>query len=166
MYYPDELVEEIREKNDIVSVVGEYVKLTRKGGSYFGLCPFHNEKTGSFSVSPQKQMYYCFGCHKGGNVFSFLMDYENYTFPEAVKVLGERVGVELPEVEYSEAQKQQKDEKTRMLEMRLHFIIKCFVLSTDRLDISIYRDENSQTRQSNILVSDILQNLEKTYIII
>ena len=101
MYYSDELVEEIREKNDIVSVVGEYVKLTRKGGSYFGLCPFHNEKTGSFSVSPQKQMYYCFGCHKGGNVFSFLMDYENYTFPEAVKVLGERVGVDLPEIEYS-----------------------------------------------------------------
>lgn len=117
MYYPDELVEEIREKNDIVSVVGEYVKLTRKGGSYFGLCPFHNEKTGSFSVSPQKQMYYCFGCHKGGNVFSFLMDYENYTFPEAVKVLGERVGVELPEIEYSESAKQQKDEKTKMLEM-------------------------------------------------
>ena len=112
MYYSDELVEEIREKNDIVSVVGEYVKLTRKGGSYFGLCPFHNEKTGSFSVSPQKQMYYCFGCHKGGNVFSFLMDYENYTFPEAVKVLGERVGVDLPEIEYSESAKQQKDEKT------------------------------------------------------
>lgn len=120
MYYPDELVEEIREKNDIVSVVGEYVKLTRKGGSYFGLCPFHNEKTGSFSVSPQKQMYYCFGCHKGGNVFSFLMDYENYTFPEAVKVLGERVGVELPEIEYSESAKQQKDEKTKMLEMYKH----------------------------------------------
>ena len=120
MYYSDELVEEIREKNDIVSVVGEYVKLTRKGGSYFGLCPFHNEKTGSFSVSPQKQMYYCFGCHKGGNVFSFLMDYENYTFPEAVKVLGERVGVELPEIEYSESAKQQKDEKTRMLEMYKH----------------------------------------------
>ncbi len=117
MYYSDELVEEIREKNDIVSVVGEYVKLTRKGGSYFGLCPFHNEKTGSFAVSPQKQIYYCFGCHKGGNVFSFLMDYENYTFPEAVKVLGERVGVELPEIEYSESAKQQKDEKTKMLEM-------------------------------------------------
>lgn len=120
MYYSDELVEEIREKNDIVSVVGEYVKLTRKGGSYFGLCPFHTEKTGSFSVSPQKQMYYCFGCHKGGNVFSFLMDYENYTFPEAVKALGERAGVELPEIEYSESSKQQKDEKTKMLEMYKH----------------------------------------------
>lgn len=120
MYYPDELVEEIREKNDIVSVVGEYVKLTRKGGSYFGLCPFHNEKTGSFSVSPAKQIYYCFGCHKGGNVFSFLMDYENYTFPEAVKALGERCGVELPEVGDSEAARQQKDEKTKMLEMYKH----------------------------------------------
>ena len=117
MYYPDELVEEIREKNDIVSVVGEYVKLTRKGGSYFGLCPFHNEKTGSFSVSPQKQIYYCFGCHKGGNVFSFLMDYENYTFPEAVKVLGERVGVDLPEIEYSESEKQKKDENGEKVEV-------------------------------------------------
>ena len=65
-------------------------------------------------------MYYCFGCHKGGNVFSFLMDYENYTFPEAVKVLGERVGVDLPEIEYSESAKQQKDEKTKMLEMYKH----------------------------------------------
>ena len=89
MYYPDELVEEIREKNDIVSVVGEYVKLTRKGGSYFGLCPFHNEKTGSFSVSPQKQMYYCFGCHVGGSAINFVMEMEHLEFKDAVKLLAE-----------------------------------------------------------------------------
>ena len=84
MYYPDELVEEIREKNDVVSVIGEYVKLTRKGGSYFGLCPFHNEKTPSFSVSPQKGIFHCFGCGEGGNVIHFLMKIENISFEEAV----------------------------------------------------------------------------------
>ena len=83
MYYSDELVEEVRTRNDIVDVVGQYVRLTKKGSTYFGLCPFHNEKTGSFSVAPNKQMYYCFGCHAGGNVITFLMEYENITFPEA-----------------------------------------------------------------------------------
>ena len=84
MYYPDELVEEIRAKNDIVDIVSGYVKLTKKGSSYFGLCPFHNEKSPSFSVSPMKQMYYCFGCGAGGNVFSFFMNYENFSFQEAL----------------------------------------------------------------------------------
>ena len=102
MYYPDELVEEVRMKNDIVDVVSGYVKIQKKGSSYFGLCPFHNEKSPSFSVSPGKQMYYCFGCGAGGNVFSFVMQYENFTFPEAVKMLAERAGVNLPEVEYTE----------------------------------------------------------------
>ena len=74
-------------KNDIVDVISGYVKLTRRGSSYFGLCPFHNEKSPSFSVSPGKQMYYCFGCGAGGNVFTFLMEYENFTFVEALKFL-------------------------------------------------------------------------------
>ena len=78
MYYPEELIEEVRQKNDIVDVLSGYVKLQKKGSSYFGLCPFHNEKSPSFSVSRQKQMYYCFGCGAGGNVFTFLMEYENY----------------------------------------------------------------------------------------
>ena len=68
MYYPEEVVEEIREKNDIVDIISGYIALKKQGANYFGLCPFHNEKSGSFSVSPQKQMFYCFGCHKGGNV--------------------------------------------------------------------------------------------------
>ena len=93
MYYPEELVEEIRERNDIVEVIGTYVKLQKKGSSYFGLCPFHNEKSPSFSVSPDKQMYYCFGCGAGGNVFTFIMEYENYSFPEALKYLADRVGI-------------------------------------------------------------------------
>ena len=93
MRYSEDLIEEIRMRNDIVDVISGYVKLQRKGSSYFGLCPFHNEKSPSFSVSPSKQMYYCFGCGAGGNVFSFLMEYENYTFVEALKVLAERAGI-------------------------------------------------------------------------
>ena len=96
MFYAESLIEEVRMKNDIVDVVSGYVKLQKKGSSYFGLCPFHNEKSPSFSVSPSKQMYYCFGCGAGGNVLTFIMEYENYSFPEALKYLADRVGVELP----------------------------------------------------------------------
>ena len=117
MYYSDDIIEEVRTRNDIVDVISGYVKLQRKGSSYFGLCPFHNEKSPSFSVSPSKQMYYCFGCGAGGNVFTFLMEYENFTFPEAVKALADRAGMELPEVEYSEEAKQQRDLKTAVLEV-------------------------------------------------
>lgn len=117
MYYSDELVEEVRERNDIVDVISGYVKLSKKGSSYFGLCPFHNEKSPSFSVSSGKQMYYCFGCGAGGNVFTFLMEYENYTFPEAMKALAERAGVALPEREYSQEERQQQDLRTRLLEL-------------------------------------------------
>ena len=101
--YSDELIEEVRSRNDIVDVISQYVRLSKKGSTYFGLCPFHNEKTGSFSVSPNKQMYYCFGCHAGGNVFTFLMQYENYTFGEAMEALAERAGVDLPKQEYGGA---------------------------------------------------------------
>ena len=97
MYYSEDLIEEIRSRNDIVDVISGYVKLQKKGSSYFGLCPFHNEKSPSFSVSGQKQMYYCFGCGAGGNVFTFLMEYENYSFQDAVKVLPQRAGVQLPQ---------------------------------------------------------------------
>lgn len=117
MYYPDELIEEIRSKNDIVDVISGYVKLQKKGSSYFGLCPFHNEKSPSFSVSRQKQMYYCFGCGAGGNVFTFLMEYENYSFLEALKFLADRAGVELPEQEYSKEARQRADMKAVLLEI-------------------------------------------------
>ena len=96
MYYPDEVIEEVRMKNDIVDVISGYVKLQKKGANYFGLCPFHNEKSPSFSVSPGKQMYYCFGCGAGGNVLTFVMEYENYTFQEALQSLADRAGVTLP----------------------------------------------------------------------
>ena len=118
MYYSEDLIEEVRSRNDIVDVVSGYVRLQRKGSSYFGLCPFHSEKSPSFSVSPGKQMYYCFGCGAGGNVFTFLMEYENFTFPEAVKTLADRCGVDLPEVEYSEEARLQADLKSRLLEIQ------------------------------------------------
>ena len=117
MYYPDELIEEVRSRNDIVDVISGYVRLTKKGSSYFGLCPFHNEKSPSFSVSREKQMYYCFGCGAGGNVFTFIMEYENYTFVEALKMLAERAGVELPEMEYSKEAKEKADLKVSVLEI-------------------------------------------------
>lgn len=117
MYYPEEVVEEVRTRNDIVDVISGYVKLQKKGSNYFGLCPFHNEKSPSFSVSPQKQMYYCFGCGAGGNVITFVMEYENYTFPEALKVLADRAGVKLPEVEYSKEERAKADKRSTLLEI-------------------------------------------------
>ena len=117
MRYSDDVIEEVRKKNDIVDVVSQYVKLTRKGSSYFGLCPFHNEKTPSFSVTPAKQMYYCFGCGAGGNVFNFIMEYENYTFGEALSHLAQRAGVELPKIEYSREAKEKAERKALLLEI-------------------------------------------------
>ena len=111
MYYSDEIIEEVRSRNDIVDVVGQYVHLQKKGSNYFGLCPFHNEKSGSFSVSSHKQMFYCFGCGAGGNVITFLMKYDNLTFQEAVKQLAERAGIKLPEQDDSPAAKAARDKK-------------------------------------------------------
>lgn len=116
-FYSDELIEEVRSRNDIVDVISGYVRLQKKGSTYFGLCPFHNEKTGSFSVSPAKQMYYCFGCGAGGNVFTFLMQYENFTFPEAMQALAERVGVELPKEEITPQARKEADRRQRILEI-------------------------------------------------
>lgn len=117
MRYSDDLIEEVRSRSNIVDVVSQYVKLQRKGSSYFGLCPFHNEKSPSFSVSPGKQMYYCFGCGAGGNVFTFLMQYENFSFQEAMKSLADRSGIKLPEIEYSREAKEEADRKAVLLEI-------------------------------------------------
>ena len=97
MAFPQSFMDELVARSDIVDVVGSYVQLTRKGSNLFGLCPFHSEKTGSFSVSPDKQIYYCFGCKKGGGVVNFIMDEENLTFPDAVRFLAKRAGMEVPE---------------------------------------------------------------------
>lgn len=117
MYYPEELIEEIRQKNDIVDIISGYVGLQKKGSNYVCCCPFHSEKTPSFSVNRGRQIYKCFGCGEGGNVVTFVMKYENCTFPEAIKLLAEKAGVALPEVEYSEEAKRQETRRQRLLEV-------------------------------------------------
>ena len=115
MYYSEEIVEEVRSKNDIVDVVSGYVKLQKKGGRHWGLCPFHNEKSPSFSVNGDMQVYHCFGCGAGGNVYTFVMNYENYSFPEAIRMLAERAGVQLPEEDESEEQRRKEGRRARLL---------------------------------------------------
>lgn len=117
MYYPQELIDEVRTKNNIVDVISGYVRLQKKGSNYFGLCPFHSEKSPSFSVSPSRQMYHCFGCGAGGNVITFLMEYENYSFQEALKELAQRAGVALPEIEYTQEMKKARSRRMQLLEI-------------------------------------------------
>ena len=117
MYYTDEIIEEVRARNDIVDVISGYVTLKKKGANHWGCCPFHNEKTPSFAVSQNKQMFHCFGCGVSGNVYTFVMKYENYSFPEAVKLLADKVGVNLPEVEYNEEQKRRANHRQRLLDL-------------------------------------------------
>ena len=116
-YYAQELVEEIRSRSDIVDVISGYVKLQRKGSNYVGVCPFHNDRNPSMSVNQPRQMYHCFSCGAGGDVFKFVMDYENLTFPEAVKVLADRAGIELPEQDYSPEARKQADLKEQIMEL-------------------------------------------------
>ncbi len=114
--YNSELIDEIRAANNIVDVIGSAIKLKRSGANYFGLCPFHNEKTGSFCVNPDRQTYHCFGCDKGGNVITFVMDYENYSFPEAVKYLADRAGIMLPKKEETAEEKEAASFRSRIME--------------------------------------------------
>ena len=97
MSIPANFLDELIARSDIVDVISDYVHLTKKGSNLFGLCPFHSEKTGSFSVSPDKQIYHCFGCGKGGGVINFIMEEENLSFPDAVRFLAKRAGMEVPE---------------------------------------------------------------------
>ncbi|TGE32567.1 DNA primase [Desulfosporosinus sp. Sb-LF] len=106
-FIPEEVIEEVRQRTDIVEVISDYVSLQRKGKNYLGLCPFHSEKTPSFTVTPEKQMFYCFGCNVGGNMFSFLMKLENWSFLESVQNLAYRCGVQLPEKELSSREREE-----------------------------------------------------------
>lgn len=117
MYYPDEVIEEVRQRNDIADVISGYVRLQKKGSALFGLCPFHHEKSPSFSVNTGRQMYHCFGCGVSGNVITFVMEYENYSFTEAVEMLADRAGVKLPKVEYTAEMKAASDLKNTLLEI-------------------------------------------------
>jgi len=116
--YSDELLNEIRSRNDIVDIISQYVVLKRKGRNYFGLCPFHNEKSPSFSVSPDKQIFKCFGCNVGGDVFRFIMKVENISFVESVQLLAERSGIELPS-QMNEADEQRARLKKAVYDLNL-----------------------------------------------
>ena len=115
MYYPEEVVEQVISSNDIVDIIGSYVHLKKSGASYMGLCPFHNEKTPSFSVHPGKQVFHCFGCGEGGNALTFLMKYENYSFQEALKVLADRAGIKLPEENFSQEARKKQEQRAQLL---------------------------------------------------
>ncbi|MBO5509869.1 MAG: DNA primase, partial [Lachnospiraceae bacterium] len=117
MYYSDDVIEDVRSRNDIVDVIGGYVSLKQKGNSYTCCCPFHHEKTPSFSVNRERQMYHCFGCGVSGSVFTFVMQYENYSFPESIKLLADRVGYQLPEREISNEERAKENYRATLKEI-------------------------------------------------
>lgn len=117
MFYSEELVEEIRSRNDIVDVINSYVSLKKKGNTYTACCPFHNEKTPSFHVSREKQLYHCFGCGAAGTVYTFLQQYENYTFPESIEYLANRAGIPLPQREMTLQERKEADYNSALKEI-------------------------------------------------
>ena len=109
MAFPPAFIDELVARNPIEDVVGQYVSLKRSGGNLFGLCPFHGEKTASFSVAPEKGIYYCFGCHKGGGPVNFMMEIEGLSYPDAVRALAKRAGMEVPEDEQYQSRYRQQE---------------------------------------------------------
>ena len=116
-YFPEEWLTEVLERTNIVDLISSYVPLTKKGRKYWGLCPFHGEKTPSFSVDDDKPLYYCFGCKQGGNAIHFVMHMEKLTFPEAVLFLAERIGMQPPEMQNDEEAERKRREKQRLYEL-------------------------------------------------
>ncbi|HEX7957702.1 MAG TPA: CHC2 zinc finger domain-containing protein, partial [Pyrinomonadaceae bacterium] len=124
MRYPQTFIDDLRRQADIVRVVGDYVTLKKKGANWMACCPFHQEKTPSFSVNPSKSIFYCFGCGKGGSVFNFVMELEGLSFPESVKVVAEKAGVPLPELvddRRFEAKRKEADEVVELNAWALEF---------------------------------------------
>lgn len=117
MFYSEEIVEEVRSRNDIVDVINSYISLKKKGNTYTACCPFHNEKTPSFHVSREKQLYHCFGCGAAGTVYTFLQQYENYTFPESIEFLANRAGVALPQREMTWQERKEADYNSALKEI-------------------------------------------------
>ena len=173
MYYSEDIIEEVRSRNDIVDVIGGYVTLKRRGNSYMACCPFHHEKTPSFHVNRDKQMYHCFGCGVGGNVITFVMEYENFSFPEALKMLAERAGVALPEQNYSREQRQRENYKMVLKEMNrtaaIYFNYLLTATPTGKHALEYYHDRgfSDETIQrfglgyANIYENDLYQYLKK-----
>ena len=150
---PQAWLDELRDRADIVQVVSRYVQLNPKGGRYWGLCPFHGEKTPSFSVNPQRQMYYCFGCGAGGNVYNFIMEYENYSFGEALSHLAGRAGVELPKIEYSREAKEKAEREAREAYVRAN---------QELLASIIYCEAGNQPYEGQVAVGAVIMNRVKS----
>ena len=132
MAIPAQFIDELNARCDIADVVGDYVSLNKKGSNLWGLCPFHGEKTPSFSVSPDKQIYYCFGCGKGGGVINFVMDIENLPFPDAVRMLAKRVGLEVPETRGGQDYRKKRERLLRLNKEAARFFHECLKLPAGR----------------------------------
>jgi len=117
----DQAIEEIRDRCDLVDLVGEYLGLEKKGKNYVGLCPFHHEKTPSFTVSPEKQLFYCFGCNEGGDLFKFIMNMEGVSFPEALRMLAERAGVTLPEEKKNASRESRREPLVQLNQLAMQY---------------------------------------------
>lgn len=173
MYYSENVIEEVRSRNDIVDVIGGYVTLKKRGNSYMACCPFHHEKTPSFHVNRDKQMYHCFGCGVGGNVITFIMEYENFSFPEALKMLAERAGVNLPEQHFSKEQRQRENYKVLLKDMNrtaaiyFNYLLTATPAGKHALEYYHNRGFTDETIQrfglgyANIYENDLYQHLKK-----
>lgn len=173
MYYSEDIIEQVRSRNDIVDVIGSYVTLKKRGNSYMACCPFHHEKTPSFHVNRDKQMYHCFGCGVGGNVITFVMEYENFSFPEALKMLAERAGVSLPEQQYSKEQRQKENYKTVLKDMNktaaiyFNYLLTSTPAGKNALEYYHNRGFSDETIQrfglgyANVYENDLYQYLKK-----
>ena len=126
---PQETIDRVRTQTDIVQVISEYLTLKKAGSNFRALCPFHKEKTPSFNVNPAKQIFHCFGCGVGGNVFSFLMRHEGFAFPEAVRFLAERVGVEIKQEQTAPGQGEIRERLLELYEYARRFYHQCLLKS-------------------------------------
>ena len=150
-FFSEDIIEQVKNANDIVSVISEHIPLKKKGKNYWGCCPFHNEKTPSFSVTPEKGFFYCFGCRESGNVISFLMKYDNLTFPEAIERLAGRANIQLPERSVSSAERQRMAKHESMYEINelaTNFFHHCLVnteMGKEGLDYLLRRGLSRET---------------------
>jgi len=117
MRFPQAFIDDLRRQADIVRIVQDYVSLKKKGANWMACCPFHKEKTASFSVSPAKDIFYCFGCQKGGSVFNFVMEMERVAFPDAIKIVAEKTGVPLPKLVDDSRFESHKRESDQVIEL-------------------------------------------------
>ncbi len=135
----DDFKEQVRSQANIVEIISEYVPLKKRGGSFWGCCPFHGEKTPSFSVTPDKNFFYCYGCHVGGDVFTFVMKMENCTFPEALKLLANKLGIAVPEKEKTKAELEREKQAKQVIaanELATRFFQACLTMELKHRSIS------------------------------